>query len=132
ARFGGGRILQHAADQYAVLPLRVFEQRLHVDAQPASLPFAPPHDLFGHAFGEVAGNGAAEAEADFVDADDVTAHVDERAARIAPVNRRVMADPADERADVLAVEPETGERTEEPRHDHLGIADDPERDGLRQ
>ena len=43
-----------------------------------------------------------------------------------------MADPADERADVLAVEPETGERTEEPRHDHLGIADDAEGDGLRQ
>ena len=48
----------------------MFEAWLHIDAQPASLNFSAGHDLPGHFFREVAGNGPAEAEFDFIDADD--------------------------------------------------------------
>ncbi len=130
ARFGGGRIIHDVRDQHAVVVLVFLEQRLDFDAEPTAADLAFVDDLAGDALGEVAGDGAAEAEADFVDADDLAFEVDERAARVAGINVGVVADPADERADVFAVEgePRGGERF---RHDHFDVADDAEGDGLR-
>ena len=59
-------------------------------------------------------------------------HVDQRAAGIAAEDRRVVADPADDRADILAVERHAVEGPEQLRHDHLGVADDAHRHRLRQ
>ena len=65
-------MIQNAADQDAVFLLRMFEERLHVDAQPASTDPARGHQLRSHALGQIAGNRASQTEADFVDADDFT------------------------------------------------------------
>ena len=43
-----------------------------------------------------------------------------------------MADPAHQRPDILAVESKAPEGAEQPRHDHLDIADDAQRNRLRQ
>src|ERR1039457_5882163 len=109
----------------------MFEQRLHVNAQPASQNFALRDEFISDTFREVAGNGTRQAVTDFVDADDVALEIHERAAGIAAVNRRVMADPADESADVFAVELESSTAPKS-RDDQLGVADDAERDRLRQ
>ena len=110
----------------------MFEQRLHVHAQPAARHLAFGHRFFGDALREVAGNGAAEAEADFVDADDFTLQIHQRPAGVAAVNRRVMREPADQPADVFAIEAELAAGAPEPRNDHLGVAHDAERDRLRK
>ena len=49
---------------------------------------------------------------------------------VAAEDRRVVADPADDRPDILAVERHPVERPEHARHDHLGVADDAHRDRL--
>ncbi len=59
-------------------------------------------------------------------------HIHERTAGIAAVNRRIMADPAHQRADVFAVQPQLPPAAKEARHDHLCVADDAQRDRLRE
>ena len=110
----------------------MFEQRLHVHSQPAPLHPALGHDLLGDASGEVAGNGTGQAETDFVDPDDFSAQVDERTTGIAAVNGSIVSNPPHQRADVFTVQLEAGKRSKEPRHNHLGVADDAQRDRLRQ
>src|SRR2546427_1978690 len=44
------------------------------------------------------------------------------------INGRVMADPAHERTNIFAVHLEAAHRTEEPRHDHLQVAEDAQRE----
>ena len=130
SRFVGRGILQHAADQHAALVRAMLEERLQVEAEPAPLDPALGHDLVGDTLGQVAGNGAAEAVADFVDADDLAAQVYQRAPGIPAVYGGIVPDPADQRADILAVQLEAPGRPPEPGHGHLGVADDAERDRL--
>ena len=106
ARLGGRRIIQHVRNQHATVVLVFLEQRLDFDAEPTAADLAFFNDLAGDALGEVTGDGAAEAEADLVDTDDLAFQVDERAARVAGINVGVVADPADEGADILAVQRE--------------------------
>ena len=132
AGLGRRGILLHAADQDAPVGVGTLEQRLHIHADPAALDAAVRDQLPGHSPGEIAGDGAAQAKADFVDADDFAPEIDEGPAGVAAVNRGVMRNPADQRADVLAVQAQLRAGAVEPGHDHLGIADDAEGHGLRE
>ena len=132
SRFVRRGMLDHAADQHSALVRRTLEERLHIQAEPAPLDLALGHDLFGDALGQVAGDGAAEAVADFVDADDLAAQVHQRAAGIPAVDGGVVPDPTNQRADVFAVQPEAPGQPQEPGHGHLGIADDAQRNRLGQ
>src|SRR5438045_9399047 len=96
-------------------------ERLHVHTQPASLHPALAHDLLGDALGEVAGNGAGQAETDFVDPNDFSAQVDERPAGIAAVNRGIVSDPPNQRADVLSVQLESRKRPHKTRPNHSRV-----------
>src|SRR5580765_2676152 len=109
----------------------MFEQRLHVNAEPTSHNFPLRDELIGHALCEVAGNCARQAVTNFVDADDVALEIYERTAGIAAVNGGVMADQSDEPANVFAVELESSPAPKT-RNDQLGVADDAECDRLRQ
>ena len=108
----------------------MFEARLHVQAEPTPPDFAVGDDLLGHAVRQVRGDRPAEAKLDFVDADDLAAQVDQRTAGVAGVNGRIMGDPADQRAHVLAVQLKTPQVAEHLGHDHLDIANDAQRDRL--
>ena len=61
---------------------------------------------------QVPGDRTAQAEADFVDANDLAVQIHQRAARIAAINRGIMADPTDQRADVFAIQSHTAEVAE--------------------
>src|SRR5258705_4022831 len=87
-------------------------------------------NLIRPALRKVAGNRTGEAEADFIDADNFTTHVDQRAAGISAINRRIVPNPTNQPSDVLPIQLEMGEWPKETRHDHFGVADDAQRYGL--
>jgi hypothetical protein len=126
ARARGGRALEHAADERTCGGRGAVDERLQLEAHPRPAHAPVAHEGLGHLARQVAGDRAAEAEADVVDANHLAAQVDERAAGVAREDRRVVADPANERADVLAVELHLA------RHDECEVADDAGGDRLRQ
>ncbi len=108
----------------------VADPRLHFDPEPAALDAPVLDQRVDDRAREVARDRAAQAEADFVDADELAREIDERPARVARIDRGVVPDPAHDRAHILAVE-RIG-RAERLRHDHLRVADDAFGDRLRQ
>ena len=110
----------------------MFEQRLDLDPEQAALDLALGDELFGHAAGEVPWNGAAQAQADFIDPNDFPAQIHQRPARVAPIDRRVVPEPAHQQPDVLSVELHPAEGSEKSRHHHLVVADDAQGDRLRE
>src|SRR5262245_56115137 len=108
----------------------MFEQRLHVKAQPASLNFAMSDELVRDFMCKISGDSATEAETDFVDAHDLAAQIDQRPSRVASVNGSIMSNPADQPADILAIQ--THLTAEHSRHDHFHITDNAKSHRLRK
>src|SRR6266481_6145693 len=104
----------------------MLEKRLHVQPKPAALDLASHDEVPGDATGQVARDGSAETKPDLINADDLSAQVYQGPAGIAAVNSRVVADPPDERADVLSIEAHPPHRAKHLRHDHFAVADDAE------
>ena len=107
----------------------MLEQRLNIHAEPTARDVAILDQFLGHSPGQVAGDGAAQAEADFVDADDF-ALAGSPAARRSCRRKSPRHARTSGRASRHSRRPAATGSPEQARHDHLGIADDAERDGL--
>src|SRR5262249_28942645 len=71
----------------------------------------------------------AQADANVVNANDLSLQIDERPSRIARENPCIVPYPLHERTHFLTIQPE---RSHEPREHHFAIADDAQGDRLRK
>src|SRR5262249_28947632 len=102
---------------------------LNRQADPAAPHFAVFDELIGHVTRQVAWDRTAQADANVVDANDLSLQIDERPSRIARENPCMVPYPLNERTHFLTVQPE---RSHGPREHHFAIADDSECDRLRK
>ena len=113
SRHGGGTVRRHAGDQRSRRIVEaqtfgeVFGHGLNADAEPAAPRLAELAELADDVAGEIRRHGKTDADAAAgrrvdrrVDADDLSAHVEQRTAGIAPVDRRVGLDEIVERPGV--------------------------------
>ena len=131
-RLGRGRSFDRAADERAARDGGRFQQRLHVETDPASMHPAIPHERLRDFLCEVAGIAPASPMLISLTPTISPGMLTSGPPELPPKIARVVADPAHDRSHVLPVERHAIERPEHARHDHFGIADDAHRDGLRQ
>ena len=125
----GRRILDYSRDQRASIVLVAFQPGLELDADPTAGNMPLPDQLIDDVLCQIAGDGAAErAEADLVDADDLTRQINQRTAAVAAEDHGVVPDPADDPAHVLAVQAERS--LHRLGHNHPHVADDAAGDRL--